>query len=102
MTFVENTGVTEACHGPHMYEEWFIGPRNANPAEIPSWTRPYTAASALGTQRAAPLNAWLMAPPVVFTTPNAADVMQTGNQARCSFSGRIVHSRRSIGIHDVV
>lgn len=48
------------CHGPHMHEEWFIGPASGDAAETKGWRRPYR------HTRAAPRDAFLMAPPVPF------------------------------------
>lgn len=46
------------CHGPHMYEEWWVGPASGDAADTAGWRRPYR------DTHAAPLDAFLMAPPV--------------------------------------
>ena len=46
------------CHGPHLYEEWWVGPRSGDALDTPGWRRPFR------RTRAAPHDAWLMAPPV--------------------------------------
>lgn len=84
-------GVTEACHGPHMYEEWFVGPRSQDASEIPNWNRPFAQASALGTQRAAPLSVWLMAPPVVYTPTSPSSLLQASASASSSSSPDPIH-----------
>lgn len=57
-------GLAEACHGPHMYEEWFVGPRSGDPADMAGWRRPFARSTAIGIGRAVPTNAWIMAQPV--------------------------------------
>eukprot|EP00040_Diaphanoeca_grandis_P030981 m.184414 g.184414 ORF g.184414 m.184414 type:complete len:512 (+) comp32187_c0_seq2:119-1654(+) len=48
------------CHGPHLYEEWWVGPPNGDAADTLAWRRPYR------RTHAAPRDAFLMAPPVQF------------------------------------
>ena len=42
-------GLAEACHGPHMYEEWFVGPRSGDPADVAGWRRPFARSTAIGS-----------------------------------------------------
>lgn len=48
------------CHGPHLYEEWWVGPTSGRAVDIAGWRRPYR------HTHAAPHDAFLMAPPVQF------------------------------------
>lgn len=52
---IKSTGF---CHGPHMYEEWWVGPASGDAADTRGWRRPYR------RTHAAPRDAFLMAPPV--------------------------------------
>ena len=47
------------CHGPHMYEEWWIGPDSGNPIDMEGWRRPYDLET-----RAFPHDIWAMEQPV--------------------------------------
>ena len=49
------------CHGPHSFEEWWLGPSNGDPRAMTSWRRPFR------DTHAAPHDTWLMAQPI--TTP---------------------------------
>jgi hypothetical protein len=57
------------CHGPHLYEEWWVGPLAGNAAEVAGWRRPYR------RTHAAPRDAFLMAPPV----PHADELLWVGS-----------------------
>ena len=46
------------CHGPHLFEEWWIGPASGDAADTAAWRRP------VRRTHAAPHDAFLMAPPV--------------------------------------
>jgi hypothetical protein len=48
------------CHGPHLYEEWWVGPASGRAVDTAGWRRPYR------HTHAAPHDAFLMAPPVSF------------------------------------
>ena len=48
------------CHGPHMYEEWWLGPSSGDPRAMSEWRRPFR------DTPAAPHDAWIMAQPVTF------------------------------------
>jgi hypothetical protein len=48
------------CHGPHMYEEWWVGPSSSDPTLLMDWTRP-----AFDTH-AFPHDVWAMAQPVLY------------------------------------
>ena len=48
------------CHGPHMYEELWVGPASGDPTDIQGWRRPYR------DMQWAPHDIWLMANPVEF------------------------------------
>lgn len=48
------------CHGPHMYEEWWIGPESGDITDLSSWRRPYF------DTRAFPHDIWAMAQPVEY------------------------------------
>lgn len=48
------------CHGPHMYEEWWLGPSDGNPTNMMGWKRPYF------DTRAFPHDIWAMANPVMY------------------------------------
>eukprot|EP01043_Picozoa_sp_COSAG02_P029919 COSAG02_NODE_1883_length_10535_cov_4.902070_10_plen_480_part_00 len=48
------------CHGPHLYEEWWVGPTSGRAVDVAGWRRPYR------HTHAAPHDAFLMAPPVPF------------------------------------
>ena len=54
--------VGEICHGPHMYEQWWVGPVSGDAAETTGWRRPVS----IRATHAAPHDAFLMAPPVTF------------------------------------
>ena len=70
-------GDPHACHAPHMYEEWWLGPASVSAgtnaslgaADVASWRRPYRETAA------APRDAWLMASPanVNMAAATAAD-----------------------------
>jgi hypothetical protein len=47
------------CHGPHMYEEWWLGPASGDPSELAGWRRPFF------DTRAFPHDIWAMAQPLV-------------------------------------
>ena len=55
---------TSFCHGPHLYSEWWVGGNihddKRRPENLSSWERP------VRRTRAAPLDKWLMAPPMAF------------------------------------
>ena len=46
------------CHGPHMYEEWWIGPRSGDPTDMAGWRRPFFDTHAF------PHDVWAMGQPV--------------------------------------
>ena len=48
------------CHGPHLFEELWVGPASGDPTEIQGWRRPYR------ETRFAPHDIWLMANPVAY------------------------------------
>ena len=48
------------CHGPHMHEEWWLGPPSGDAYDTPGWRRPFR------RFKAAPHDAFLMAPPATF------------------------------------
>eukprot|EP00041_Stephanoeca_diplocostata_P038948 m.1570885 g.1570885 ORF g.1570885 m.1570885 type:complete len:568 (-) comp25301_c0_seq53:1950-3653(-) len=50
------------CHGPHSYEEWWIGPSSGNVANMSEWRRSYKDTHAVSH------DIWLMAQPVTTTT----------------------------------
>lgn len=51
---------TECCHGPHVYEEWWIGPADGDPTNMGGWTR-------MRDFEAGPHDAWLMEQPLTFS-----------------------------------
>jgi len=48
------------CHGPHIYEEWWIGPPNGDPTDLSGWRRPFFDTPAF------PHDVWAMAQPVQY------------------------------------
>ncbi|XP_065175323.1 uncharacterized protein LOC135805240 [Sycon ciliatum] len=48
------------CHGPHMYEEWWIGPNDGDPTNISEWRRPFYDTHAF------PHDIWAMSQPLVY------------------------------------
>ena len=48
------------CHGPHLYEEWWVGPADGDAANTSGWRRSHR------RTHAAPRDAFLMAQPVGF------------------------------------
>ena len=52
----------EICHGPHMYEQWWVGPASGDAAETTGWRRPVS----VRDTHAAPHDAFLMAQPATF------------------------------------
>lgn len=48
------------CHGPHMHEEWWVGPEDADPTKMTEWRRPFF------DTKAFPHDIWAMAQPVLF------------------------------------
>ena len=60
------------CHGPHLHEEWWVGPASGDAADTSSWRRPYR------RTHSAPHDAWLMAPPVSFKDELLVWVGSTG------------------------
>jgi len=48
------------CHGPHMFEELWVGPASGDPTDMAGWRRPYR------DTRFAPHDIWLMAQPLDF------------------------------------
>ena len=48
------------CHGPHMYEEWWVGPNDGNPTNLSQWRRPFYDVHAF------PHDIWAMSQPVVY------------------------------------
>ena len=50
-------GNPHACHAPHMYEEWWVGPQSGVAEDVAGWRRPCRETAA------APRDAWLMAQP---------------------------------------
>lgn len=52
-------GNATQCHGPHIYDEWWVLPRNADAADVQQWHRPFR------NTRAGPRDVPLMAPPVL-------------------------------------
>jgi hypothetical protein len=53
----KNTSLGVLCHGPHIHEEWWVGPASGAPEELAGWRRPYRSTPA------APLDAFLMSQP---------------------------------------
>jgi hypothetical protein len=48
------------CHGPHLFEEWWIGPQSGDAADTRGWRRPFR------NTHGAPHDEPLMAQPVPF------------------------------------
>ena len=48
------------CHGPHMYEEWWVGPNDGNPTNLSQWRRPFYDVHAF------PHDIWAMSQPVIY------------------------------------
>lgn len=63
------------CHGPHMYEEWWLGPPSGDPSDIPGWRRPFASQET----RAFPHDIWAMAQPLFHPASSALVWVDNGH-----------------------